>query len=132
MTPAGTAAAYVDGSAMLAVAFHEPSGPGVAERLARFDALHSSVLLEAEIRAAFVRERLRFNSSLLNRFDWIHPTRPLSSEITEALQIRYLRSGDLLHVATALYGVRDLSLDLAFITLDNNQREVAEGLGFAT
>ena len=124
--------AYVDGSAMLSVAFGERDGQYVAQRLAGYSTLVSSILLEAEMRAAFARERLDFDTGLLSRIQWIYPTRPLGTELAAALWVCYLRSGDLLHVATALYAASDLGLDLAFITLDNDQREVAEGLGFAT
>lgn len=64
--------------------------------------------------------------------EWVLPTRPLGPEIAAALQVRYLRSGDLLHIATALYAVRTFGLELAFITLDSNQRAAAASLGFAT
>ena len=56
----------------------------------------------------------------------------LAIAFDEVLRVRYLRSGDLLHVATALYHVRNSGVALAFISLDNNPREVAHGLGFAT
>ena len=130
MTYPSRPAAYVDGSALLAVAFGEPSGPGVARRLSEFTALYSSNLLEAELRAAYNRERREFDPQWLHGVEWVLPTRPLGPEIADALQIRYLRSGDLLHIATALYAVRTLGLQLAFITLDRDQRDVATGLGF--
>ena len=117
---------------MLSVAFGERDGQYVAQRLAGYSTLVSSILLEAEMRAAFARERLDFDTGLLSRIQWIYPTRPLGPEIAAALQVRYLRSGDLLHVATALYATRDRNISLAFITLDNDQREVAHSLGFAT
>ena len=126
------AEAYVDGSAMLSVAFGEQDGRYVARWLAGYATLVSSILLEAELRAAFARERLDFDTGLLSRIEWIYPTRPLGPEIAATLQIRYLRSGDLLHVATALYAARTRGSSLAFITLDNNQLEVAAGLGFLT
>ena len=117
---------------MLSIAFEERDGPRMASRLESFTSLYSANLLEAEMRAAHLRERREFDPRRLHGIEILLPDRPLSPEITAALQIRYLRSGDLLHVATALYAVRDFNLDLAFITLDNNQREVADGLGFAT
>ena len=84
------------------------------------------------MRAAYNRERREFEPQWLHGIEWVLPTRPLGPEIAAALQVRYLRSGDLLHVATALYAVRTFGLELAFITLDNNQREAAAGLGFLT
>lgn len=124
--------AYVDGSALLSIIFEETDGPAIAQRLAQFSDLVSSVLLEAEVRSALFRARQSYNPNWLSDFEWVYPDRPLGPEIADALQVRYLRSGDFLHVATALYHVRNSGVALAFITLDNNQREVAEGLGFAT
>ena len=126
------ATAYVDGSALLSIIFEETDGPAIAQRLAQFSNLVSSVLLEAEVRSALFRAGQSYNPNWLSDFEWVYPDRPLGPEIATALQVRYLRSGDLLHIATALYAVRTFSLELAFITLDNNQREVAAGLGFLT
>ena len=53
-------AAYVDTSAMVAVAFSEPMWEILAERMDGFSVLHSSNLLEAEVRAAFAREHIGF------------------------------------------------------------------------
>ena len=124
--------AYVDGSALLSIIFEESSGSSTARRLARFSRLISSTLLEAEVRAALYRAGQDYDPRWLSDIVWIYPVRPLSAEIAATLQVRYLRSGDLLHVATALYAVRNNGVELAFITLDNNQREAAAGLGFLT
>ena len=48
------ATAYVDGSASLSIIFEEADGLVIAQRLAQFSNLVSSVLLEAEVRSAFV------------------------------------------------------------------------------
>ncbi len=125
-----TPAAYVDGSALLAIALEESGWETVAQRLNSFTALFSSTLLEAEVRAAYARERREFNPHLLDGIRWVFPVRPLSNEIEAVLQARYLRSGDLLHVATALYAASDLNVELAFITLDANQQQAADALGF--
>lgn len=126
------ATAYVDGSALLSIIFEETDGLAIAQRLAQFSNLVSSVLLEAEVRSALFRARQSYNPNWLSDFEWVYPDRPLGPEIADALQVRYLRSGDLLHIATALYHVRTSGIELAFITLDQNQREAAVGLGFAT
>lgn len=112
--------------------FEESAGPPTARRLAQFSLLISSTLLEAEVRAALYRAGQDYDPRWLSNIVWIYPIRPLSAEIAATLQVGYLRSGDLLHVATALYAVRTRRVDLAFITLDNNQREAAAGLGFLT
>ena len=124
--------AYVDGSALLSIIFEESSGPPTARRLEQFSRLISSTLLEAEVRAALHRAGQDYDPRWLSNIVWIYPLRPLSDEIVSTLQVRYLRSGDLLHVATALYAVRTSDVELAFITLDNDQREAAASLGFVT
>ena len=129
MPTTNTPAAYVDGSALLAIALEESGWETVAQRLNSFTTLFSSTLLEAEVRAAYTRERREFNPRLLDGIRWVFPVRPLSNEIEAVLQARYLRSGDLLHVATALYAASDLNVELAFITLDANQQQV-DALGF--
>ena len=123
--------AYVDGSALLSVIFEENAGAATSRRLEQFTSLISSILLEVEVRAAMFRAGQDYDPRWLSDIRWLYPTRPLGSEIAAALQVRYLRSGDLLHIATALYAARTFGLELTFITLDNNQREVAAGLGFA-
>ena len=131
MTPLLLTGAYVDTSAVLSVAFDEPTAQSVAQRLAEFPSLVSSNLLEAEMRSALVREGDPFTPRLLSRIEWILPTRPLHAEIATVLQAGYLRGADLWHVANALYAARTMP-GLAFITLDQRQQSVAAGLGFPT
>ena len=121
--------AYVDTSALVAIAFHERGAAACARRLASFSRLVSSNLLEAELRAVFARERRQFPPSLVSGMDWVLPDRPLTREFETALQAGYLRGADLWHVATALYLARDPG-DIWFITLDGRQRAVASLLGF--
>jgi hypothetical protein len=49
--------AYIDTSAVVALAFDEHQGDRVREALAGYDRLFSSDLLEAELRSVFHRER---------------------------------------------------------------------------
>ena len=121
--------AYVDTSALVAIAFDEPCGEETGERLDGFSRLLSSNLLEAELRAAFAREQQEFEVDVLSRIDWILPDRPLASELTRALEAGYLRGADLWHVATALY-VAPKPAEIGFVTLDCRQYEVASALGF--
>lgn len=122
--------AYIDTSALVAVAFRDHDDVESLEmRLANFSRLLSSNLLEAEIRAAFAREKQRFDASLISGIDWILPDRPLVWEFATALEAGYLRGADLWHVATALYAVVEPG-DISFVTLDGRQRGVAEALGF--
>ena len=122
--------AYVDSSALAAIAFDEPRASKLASRMDEFDRLISSNLLEAELRAAFMRERLEFQESIVLGIDWILPDRTLAPEFKTVLRAGYLRGADLWHLATALY-VSSGRPRLSFATLDARQADVADALGFA-
>lgn len=125
------ATAYVDTSALIAVAFGEPSSIDIGRRLDQFQGLVSSNFLEAEVRSAFQRENLGFNRSVLFGIEWVYPDRPLTREFEAVLDVGYLRGADLWHVATALY-VAQNPADITFLTLDSRQQAVAATLGFQT
>ena len=129
MTPLFPPFAYVDSSALVAIARSEPSAQLIAGRLAEFSGWVSSNLLEAEMRSVFAQEGRDFGPELLAHIEWIFPDRPLSSEIAAVLRVGYLRGADLWHVANALYAARTFP-GLAFITLDRRQQGVASALGF--
>ncbi len=122
-------AAYVDTSCLVAIAFDEPERTEVASRLGEHEMLLSSNLLEAEFRAALVRESADLDEALFSWITWVLPDRPLSAEITRVLGAAYLRGADLWHLSMAIYVTSDPA-DLTFLTLDQRQREVAEALGF--
>ena len=123
--------AYVDTSALVAVAFREPGAEAMARRLNDFTSMLSSNLLEAELRAAYSRERRRFEADRVSRVEWVMPTRPLSPEISVVLDAGHMRGADLWHMATALYVALDPS-KIYFVTLDKRQRATASVLGFRT
>ena len=123
--------AYLDASAALSIAFREPGYEAIDQRLSGYSSLLSSNLLEAEIRSAFAREGRFYSANLVPRITWIYPSRPLSYEIGTVLSVGYLRGADLWHVAAALYQAGD-PRELTFVTLDGQQRAVAEALGFQT
>ena len=120
---------YVDTSAIAAVVLRESGWQESARRIATFDEVISSNLLEAELRATVIREGLRFHSEMVQAIDWIIPDRSLSPEFDLAADAGYLRGADLWHLAVALFSVDDPS-QITFITLDERQRAVAEALGF--
>ena len=122
--------AYVDTSCLVAIAFGERGAAALGRRLEGFDELLSSNLLEAELRASFVRENVEPDASYLDSIGWILPDRPLSQEMSAVLAAGYLRGADLWHLACALYVV-DRPQDMSFVTLDSGQWAVAEALGFA-
>ena len=121
--------AYVDTSVIVAIAFQEPGSIQIARRLNECTRWISSNLLEAELRATFAREKQHLDTSTLSGIDWILPDRSLSPEFAVALRTGYLRGADLWHVATALY-VAPRPGDIAFITADQRQQDVAASLGF--
>lgn len=121
--------AYVDTSCLVAIAFAEAGAASVIRRLAPFDALYSSNLLEAELYAALQRERVSPDSTVLDRIGWVIPDRPLHVEITRVLQAGHVRGADCWHLASALYLAQDPG-ELSFLTLDTRQWSVARKLGF--
>ena len=122
--------AYVDTSALLAIAFGERGATALARQLETFDQLVSSNLLEAELRAALVREGVSEAGDILDTLTWILPNRPLSTEIRQVLRAGYLKGADLWHVACALF-IAESPEEMSFVSLDDRQRDVANVLGFA-
>jgi predicted nucleic acid-binding protein len=120
----------VDTSCLVAIAFAEPAHRPLAARLQRFDRLLSSNLLEAELRAALVREGIGGDADpVLSWITWVYPNRPLTLEFRRITSLAYLRGADLWHLACALF-LAPRPERLAFLTLDRKQREVASKLGF--
>ena len=125
-----TAAAVVDTSCLVALAFGEPEATRTVTRLRRFDRLFASALLEAELLAAFRRERAEADvSDFTKDLAFVSPDRPLSMELRRVADAGYLRGADMWHVACALFLSPDPG-ELTFLTLDQDQRTVARRLGF--
>ena len=124
-------AAYVDASAIVAIALGEPGSDAVTRRLAGHSRLYSSNLLEAELRSALAREGVPYSPQHVVHLRWIWPDRPLDSEMEAVLEAGYLRGADLWHVAVALSAAREPG-EMSFVTLDERQRAVAAALGFRT
>ena len=83
------------------------------------------------MRAAYWREGLAFDNSAMAGIGWVIPNRSLGREIAKALAVGgYLKSGDLWHMATALYIDETVTGKLVFITLDGRLRTAARNLGF--
>jgi len=123
-------AAYVDSSCLVAIASGEPGFRGLMVRLGRYERLFSSNLLEAEVRSVLERKRIAGNpGSLLAWINWVYPSRRLTAEFRQILEVAPLRGADLWHLACGLF-LRQKDQDLAFITLDGNQGDAARELGF--
>ena len=125
------AVAYVDTSALVAVALGETAGDAMARRLNQFTSIMSSNLLEAELRSVYSREKRSFEATRLAGVEWIMPNRPLSPELALVLDTGHMRGADLWHLATALFIAPDPSA-MHFVTLDKRQHATASILGFRT
>lgn len=123
--------ACVDTSYLAAIALGERSAPRLARRLASFETLAASTLLEAELRSTLQRESRPMVEELIARISWILPDRSLGPEITRVLHTGYVRGADCLHLASALY-VAPEPATVTFLTLDARQRSVARALGFTS
>lgn len=122
--------AYVDTSCLIAIAFEEKDAASLARRIASFDTLVSSNLLEAEFFAASARNAREPDPTNLARIRWIYPDRSLRPEITRVLAKGYVRGAGCWHIATALY-IAEGPSTMSFLTLDSRQRRIAHDLGFA-
>ncbi len=74
---------------------------------------------------------LEFVLEAVKGISWIIPDRSLAEELKSVAKAGYLRGADLWHLACACY-LAPNPKEIAFLTLDARQREVAERLGFPT
>ncbi len=123
------AAAYVDTSWLLGIAFGEPGARRLARQLESFETLVAANLLEAEFLAAHRREGVAEDPVLLSRLGWVMPDRPLQGEVTRVLENGYVRGADCWHLAVALYFAGHPGT-LTFLTRDRHQGRIARALGF--
>jgi len=125
--------AYVDSSALVAMAFDEYQGHRVREALAGYDRLFSSDLLEAELRSVFHREGRPWSDAWVAGVGRVRPEGRLGSLFDRVLSAGFLRGADLWHLACALHLAELLdplpSPPLGILTLDGAQREAGEALG---
>ena len=125
--------AYLDTSALVALAFDEHQGGGVRAALAGYDRLFSSDLLEAELRSVFHREGRPWSDAWVAGVGRVRPERRLGPLFHRVLSAGFLRGADLWHLASALHLAELLdplpSPPLGLLTLDRAQREVGERLG---
>lgn len=119
--------AYVDTSCLAAILLAEPGAQAL--ELERFDSIWSSNLLEAELLAVVQREDLKVErQELFHHLRWILPDRALGPELRRVFACGQLRGADAWHLACAL--LLSPNAEIAFLSLDTRQREVAAKLGF--
>lgn len=124
-------AAYIDTSCLVAIALGEPGSAKVAARLAAYESVFATGLLEAELKSALHREGVPGDAAdVLPALSWITPDRPLSVEIDRVLEAGTVKGANAWHLACALYLAPD-GKELHFETLDGRQRAIAVKLGFA-
>jgi len=122
--------AYVDTSCLVSIAFGERGSKALGKRLGSFDRLISSNLLEAELMSTLAREEVTDSpAALLANLDWLLPDRPLTAEYEQVLAAGYVRGADLWHLACALY-LSPHPEAISFLTLDKQQKKVAQAAGF--
>ncbi len=119
--------AFVDSSCLVAVALGEAGAKATVRRLAAYDVLLASSLLEAELLATCARESVQVPSSAA--LSWVIPSRRITRELDRVFEAGYLRGADAWHLACALYVSPDPA-ELHFETLDLAQRKVAQAVGF--
>lgn len=122
---------FVDSSCFVALALGEPGSVRLKNRLLRASGRFAAALAEAEVLAALTRERVSLSTAPLAGVEWVSPSRRLSRELDRVLATGYVRGADAWHLACALF-LDPEAAELAFLTLDERQREVATALGFRT
>lgn len=124
--------AFLDTSVLAAIALGEHSAHAARKRLAAFDRLSATLLLEAELYALLHREGAPAAQRVgpwLAGIEWVYPDRSLRPEIEAVLDAGHVRGADCWHLAAALYFATEPA-DISFVTLDARQGAVAKALGF--
>jgi hypothetical protein len=124
-------AAYIDTSLLIGIWFQKFAS--VKARAIRQYELFSSELLIAEVLAFGNRESIEQNLlwEAFKGLSWVIPEGSISDECMRVIQSGYVRGADLWHLACACY-LSPNPKELAFLTLDEQQGEVAARLGFRT
>ena len=97
----------IDSSALVAIAFNEPSASILTRTIIMCEMVIFSTFLEAKLRSAFVRESVEIPESWLPGIGWTLPDRPLINELAIALDAGISSGENLWHVASALYAAED-------------------------
>ncbi|CAN5717905.1 hypothetical protein BH23GEM9_BH23GEM9_12180 [soil metagenome] len=121
--------AFVDTSALVAVALGEQHQAELSRVMNDVPDLFASPLMEAEFRSVLAREAVEDGLRLLRVFRWVLPDRTLSEELDRVFAAGYQRGADAWHLATALF-LAERPADLPLVSLDERQRGVAAKLGF--
>jgi len=122
--------AYVDTSCLVAIYFDEPGAESLSRKLESYDRLFASNLLEAEFFSTLSREGISNDGeAYLSWLSWVYPNRPLTWEFRRIISMGNLKGADLWHLAIALF-LSPRTEEMAFLSLDLRQAEIAARLGF--
>ncbi len=121
--------AFVDTSWLAAIALGQQGHERLEAVREGFERTFAASLLEAELWSACQREGVAVEARHTDAIAFVRPTRSLVPEIERILDTGDLRGADLWHVACALFLSPDPT-QLAFLTLDRRQAQVAAALGF--
>jgi hypothetical protein len=121
--------AYVDTSLLIGIKFQKFSAAS-ARSVKQYD-LFSGELLVAEMLAFGKRESISLDliRESFKGISWIVPDRSILKECNRVIEAGYARGADLWHLACACY-LSPNPKELAFLTLDARQHELAARLGF--
>jgi hypothetical protein len=124
-------AAYIDSSLLIGIRFQKFASTKI-HAIRQYE-LYSSELLIAEVLAFGKREGIEedFLWESLKGLSWVIPEGSLFEECKRVIQCGYVRGADLWHLACACYLSPDPG-ELAFLTLEERQRDAAACLGFHT
>lgn len=122
-------AAYIDTSLFIGLKFQK-STPATARVVRRYT-LFSSELLIAEVLAFGKRESIAENLLWegFKGLSWVIPDGSLAEQFRRVFHSGYARGADLWHLACACY-LSPNPGELAFLTLDERQRDLALRLRF--
>jgi len=121
--------AFVDTSWLAAIALGQPGHKRLMAVRDDFGRTFAASLLEAELWSVCRREGVAVEPRHTDGIAFVMPTRSLLPEVERVLEAGHLRGADLWHLACALFLSPDPT-QLAFLTLDRRQAEVAATLGF--
>ena len=121
--------AYIDTSLLIGLKFQRLPLPTM-RRIEKYE-LFAGELVIAEMLAFGTREAIPEGQlwEALKGLSWVIPEGSLASELTRIAHSGYARGADLWHLACACY-LSPIAGDLAFLTLDKRQRDLASRIGF--
>lgn len=122
---------YLDSSVVVALLLKEPGSRRFVHVLEGAIDVFSASLLEAEVSATAVREKIPLETArpFIDLTSLVLPDRNLRGEYDRIFKAGFCRGADACHIATALY-LDPPARNLTFVTADKNQARIAKVVGF--